>query len=120
MRTFTVLTMLAWSGLAGAKNVAPPTASPVVDASQDIHVIGQLNVNEASRDELLTVPGLEPSMVDALLETRHKAPIADVSSLVESVPTEAVSHLKSDGASDYRRIRALPLQVVEHVRTAVR
>jgi len=102
--------------LAGAKHVS----SQVTDQNQDIRVLGQLNVNAASRDALLTVPGMQASMVDAILQARQKAPIGDLNSLTVPIPADTASHLKTDGASDYRRIRRLPLQVIDHIRTATR
>jgi hypothetical protein len=116
MRTFIVAAMLLLPALASAKNVKTEAS----ESSQDIRVLGRLNVNAATRAALLTVPGMESSLVDAILEARQKAPIGDLNLLAVPVPAEAATHLKTDGASDYRRIRRLPLQVVDHIRTATR
>jgi hypothetical protein len=116
MRTFVLAAMLFLSGSAGAKNVS----TAVSDQTGDIHILGKLNVNVATRDALLTVPGMEASMADAILQARQKGPIDDLSRLAVPVPANTAAHLKTDGASDYRRIRRLPLQVIGRVHTANR
>ena len=105
---------LLLSGVAAAK-AATPVA---IDQKEDIRVLGKLNVNQASRDQLLTVPGLDPALVDTILQQRQRAPISDLSTL--PLPAEAREHLKTGGDSDYRRIRRLPLQVLDTVQTAAR
>src|SRR5262249_4431081 len=107
--------MFVWAP-AWAKNVS----SQVTDQKQDIHVLGKLNVNTASREALLTVPGVDAGLADAILDARQKAPIDDLQTVGHPIPTEAAPFLKTDGTSDYRRIRRLPLQVIDHVRTATR
>jgi hypothetical protein len=101
-------------------SVAAAKAAPAVAAvqSEDIRVLGKLNINQATREQLLTVPGLDAASVDAILQQRAKAPISDLGAL--TLPAEAVDHLKTDGDSDYRRIRRLPLQVLDTVKTASR
>jgi hypothetical protein len=106
MRNLVLMTTMVLSSVAAAE-AATPVA---IDQKEDIRVLGRLNVNKASRDQLLTVPGLEPAVVDMLLSQRRRAPL-DESALV-TVPAEAASHLKAGGPSDYRRIRPLPLQVL--------
>ncbi len=106
MRNLVLISTLLLSGVAAAQ-AATPVAG---DQKEDIRVLGRLNVNEASREQLLTVPGLDPVVVDTLLAQRKKAPL-DKNALVV-LPAEAASHLKAGGSSDYRRIRLLPLQVL--------
>src|SRR4051794_31866483 len=114
MRTLVLAALLFLPALAGAKNVS----SVDTDQSQDIRVLGRLNVNAATRDALLTVPGMEASLADAILQARQKAPIEDLNSLSVPGPAETATHLKTDGASGYRRIRRLPLQGVGRIRPA--
>ena len=102
------------SSVAAAKAASPVAAVQ----NEDIRVLGRLNVNSASREQLLTVPGLDATSVDAIVKQREAAPISDLGAL--SLPTEATEHLKIDGDSDYRRIRRLPLQVLDTVQTASR
>ncbi len=98
---------------------AAKAATPVATVqSEDIRVLGRLNVNSATREQLLTVPGLDAANVDAILKQRQVAPISSLSAL--PLPPEAIEHLKTDGDSDYRRIRRLPLQVLDTVKTASR
>src|SRR5262245_3314663 len=113
MRTFVLAALLFMPAVAGAKNVSPS----VTDQTEDIRVLGRLNVNAATHDALMAVPGMEAAMADAILEARQKAPIDDLSHLSVPVPAETATHLKTDGASDFRRIRRLPLQVIDHTRT---
>lgn len=102
------------SSLAAAKAATPVAA----DQKDDIRVLGKLNVNSATREQLLTVPGLDVAAVDAIVSRRQKAPIPDLSAL--PLPPEATDHLKTGGEPDYRRIRRLPLQVLDTVQTARR
>ena len=106
MRNLVLMSTLLLSGVAAAQAATPLAA----DQKEDIRVLGRLNVNEASREQLLTVPGLDPAAVDALLAQRQKAPLDETAIVV--LPAEAVSHLKASGLTDYRRIRLLPLQVL--------
>ncbi len=105
---------LLFSSVAAAKAASPVAAVQ----NEDIRVLGKLNVNTATREQLLTVPGLDTAAVDALVTQRQKAPIEDLSAL--QLPTDALEHLKTHGDSDYRRIRRLPLQVLDTVKTASR
>jgi hypothetical protein len=105
---------LLFSSVAAAK-AATPVA---IDQKEDIRVLGKLNVNHASREQLMTVPGLDPALVDQILQQRQHAPISNLSAL--PLPAESIEHLKIGGPSDYRRIRRLPLQVLDTVQTATR
>jgi hypothetical protein len=100
--------------VAGAKAASPVAAVQ----NEDIHVLGRLNVNTATREQLLTVPGIDAAGVEAILKERQAAPISNLGSL--PLTPEAIDHLKTDGDSDYRRIRRLPLQVLDTVQTASR
>ena len=114
MRSLMCGIALLISSLAAAK-----AASPVATVqNEDIHVLGRLNVNSATREQLLTVPGLDPADVDALLQRRQLSPIADLGAL--ALPREATEFLKTNGEPNYRRLRRLPLQVLETVKTASR
>jgi hypothetical protein len=105
---------MIFSAMATAKAATPVAA----DQKEDIRVLGKLNVNEASREQLLTVPGLNEQAVDAILSQRQKGAILDLATI--PITPDALPHLKTSGPSDYRRIRQLPLQVLELVRTAAR
>ncbi len=114
MRNLVFGMTLLLSGVAAGKAATPVAA----DQKEDIRVLGHLNVNAATREQLLTVPGLDAAAVDAILSQRSKAPITDLATL--PLPPQAGEHLKTDGDSDYRRIRRLPLQVLDTVQTARR
>ena len=114
MRSLMCGIALLISNVAAAKAAAPVATVQ----NEDIRVLGRLNVNVATREQLLTVPGLDATTVDALIAQRKLAPISDLGTL--SLPAEAVDHLKTDGEPDYRRIRRLPLQVLDVVKTASR
>jgi hypothetical protein len=106
MQTILLTLTLLFSGVADAKAATPLAA----DQKQDIRVLGKLNVNSATREQLLTVPGLDGQLVDVIMSARQKATIEDLSAL--PISTDAAPHLKTDGESDYRRIRVLPLEVM--------
>ncbi|HWE29049.1 MAG TPA: hypothetical protein VHB97_13670 [Polyangia bacterium] len=114
MRTLTCVITLLISNMAAAKAASPVAAVQ----NEDIRVLGRLNINSATREQLLTVPGLDAGTVDAIIKQRQTAPISNLSAL--PLPPEATEHLKTDGDSDYRRIRRLPLEVLDSVKTASR
>jgi len=114
MRSLMCGIALLISNVAAAKAASPVAAVQ----NEDIRVLGRLNVNSATREQLLTVPGIDSASVDAILKQRQAAPISNLSAL--PLPPEATEHLKTDGDSDYRRIRRLPLQVIDTVKTAAR
>lgn len=114
MRNLVFGTIILFSGVAAAKAASPVAAVQ----NDDIRVLGKLNINSATREQLLTVPGLDPARVESILEQRARARISSLPAL--QLPPEAVEHLKTDGDSDYRRIRRLPLQVLDTVQTAHR
>jgi hypothetical protein len=105
--------LLVW-GTADAKAARPVAA----DQNEDIRVLGKLNVNSATREQLRTVPGLDAPGVDAIVSARQKAPIVDLATL--PIAPEAAQHLKTLGDSDFRRLRVLPLQVMGAPATATR
>jgi DNA uptake protein ComE-like DNA-binding protein len=106
MQTIVIALALLFPTLADAK----AATSVAADQKEDIRVLGKLNVNSATREQLLTVPGLDPQVVEAIVSARQKAPIDDLSTL--PIAPAATQHLKTGGSSDYRRIRVLPLQVM--------
>ena len=114
MRSLMCVFALLISTVAAAKAATPVAAVQ----SEDIRVLGRLNVNVATREQLLTVPGIDPAVVDAILKQREAAPISNLGALPLS--PESTEHLKTNGDSDYRRIRRLPLQVLDTVQTASR
>jgi hypothetical protein len=114
MQTLVIGIALFLSTVASAK----AATSVAIDQKEDIRVLGKLNVNNASKAELLTVPGVDEQVAEQIVEQRTKAPIGDLSTL--PLPPSAAEHLKTDGDSDYRRIRRLPLQVLGSIVSASR
>jgi hypothetical protein len=104
------LIVVAFSLLVSLVALARTAPAVAADTKKDIRVLGRLNINDATREQLMTVPGLDRELVDAIVSARQKAPIADLATL--PIPPLATQHLKTDGSSDYRRIRVLPLQVM--------
>ncbi len=90
---------------------ATSVASDGVNQPQ-LRVVGRLNVNTATRDQLLRVPGLDATTIEALLEARVQAPIEDLLSVTPIAP-EALVHLKTEGASNFTRILQQPLQKLD-------
>lgn len=109
MRKLLIAATMFCTSVALAQPVASD-ATTTVDTPV-VRVLGQLNVNDATRSQLLTVPGLEAAQVDALLTARQEHGLLATADL-KLLPAEALAHLKADGESDYRRIRRLPLQAV--------
>jgi hypothetical protein len=75
---------------------------------QQLRVVGRLNVNTATREQLSKVPGLDPTAVDAILQAREEDPIKDLAAL-PGLSDEARLHLKTDGESNFTRILQNPL-----------
>jgi hypothetical protein len=94
---------------------APPVATAQKD---DIRLLGKLNVNTATRDELLAIPALSEREVDQLLEARTRGPLRSLASF--SLSTEACARLSLSGPSTLRRIRPLPLEIYAQPASATR
>jgi hypothetical protein len=88
-------------------------ASPVASSDQIgyIRALGRLNVNTASRTQLEQVPGLDSLKVDAVLRARTQAPISDLGKL--ELSDDVLNHLKTEGESNFYRIRQNPLRRVD-------
>jgi hypothetical protein len=93
--------------LAFGKEASPPAAVQ----KEDIRLLGRLNVNIATRDELLQVPTLDAEKVDQLLEARSRGPITTTSLAVFNLTPEAALRLCTSGPSTLRKIRPLPLEI---------
>ena len=107
MRKLTIGFLLILAVPAAAKE-ASAVAS---DQTSYIRALGRLNVNTATKEQLVQVPGLDSTKVDAILRTRAQAPISDVTTL--AVPEEVENHLKTEGDSTFYRIRQNPLRRVD-------
>jgi len=110
MRYLPLTTLLLMTAPAFAADKQPTVlASTHVDETHDVRVLGRLNVNTASRDQLLAISALEPADVDALLSARTRGPITSLAAF--DLSDEALDRLAVSGPSTLRRIRALPLEV---------
>ena len=94
---------------------ATPVASAGVETPQ-LRVVGRLNVNLATREQLLWVPGLDAKSVEAILEARVVEPITDLDD-IEGLSDDARSHLKTEGESNFLRLLQNPLQRIETLAT---
>jgi len=81
---------------------------PAAVAKEDIRLLGRLNVNQATREELLQIPALDSLKVDELIEARSRGPLTSLTAF--TLPEETVARLSFEGPSTLRRIRALPLE----------
>lgn len=102
-----MLTM-AFSAVAHAQHSAQAQPQPQAD---EIHYLGKINVNEAPADELDRVPGLTKADVERILQERKAGPIVNLKVL--RLPVRAAKYLRTEGASDFARIKKLPLQLIE-------
>ncbi len=75
---------------------------------EDIRVLGRLNANVATRDELLQVPGIEATKVDEILEARAQGALSSLDRF--GLAPDVLSRLSLEGRSTLRRIRVLPLE----------
>ena len=112
MRVIALLTLVFLSFPAGAKGISVPTSAARVDRhSLDIRVLGQLNVNSATADELRRLPGMDELALNALLKARTEGKLKSLDQ-VGGLKPEVRDHLKTDGPSDLRIIRPLPLTII--------
>jgi hypothetical protein len=107
MRKLTIGFFLMLALPAAAKEAAPVASDQV----SYIRALGRLNVNTATKEQLVQVPGLESAKVDAILRTRSQAPISDLATLALSEEVE--NHLKTEGDSTFYRIRQNPFRRVD-------
>jgi hypothetical protein len=94
---------------------ATPVASDGVETPQ-LRVVGRLNVNQATREQLLWVPGLDARAAEAILEARVVEPITDLDD-IEGLSAEARAHLKTEGESNFLRLLQNPLQRIDTLAT---
>jgi hypothetical protein len=85
---------------------------------EDIRLLGKLNVNTATREELLQIPALTEREVDQLIEARTRGPLRSLAAF--SLTAEATNRLSFTGASTLRRIRPLPLEIYAQPASATR
>ncbi|HZS38863.1 MAG TPA: hypothetical protein VFF06_18650 [Polyangia bacterium] len=109
-----LLLALAAGPVASAKEATVAAA----DSVQDIRAVGRLNVNRATREQLLRVPGVDEVEADALLARRAEGPIGVLGGF--GLPPAALEHLKTDGESNFCRIVQLPLRRLDAPATAAR
>jgi hypothetical protein len=109
----TVLTLVFATlapAFASAKESALLSSGSAIQAREDIRVLGRLNVNLASREEMLSIPGMDATTVDAILAARAQGALNSLAPF--NLPVEVMSRLSVEGASTLRRIRVLPLEVL--------
>src|SRR5262245_57056373 len=92
---------------------AQHTAQAQPASAEEIHYLGKVNVNEATTDELERVPGISKADVERILAAKGSGPITNLKRL--KLTPRAVKYLRTDGASDFARIKKLPLQILEGV-----
>jgi DNA uptake protein ComE-like DNA-binding protein len=105
-----IVTLFALPATSGQATEVATTATVVAAdgvASPQIRTVGRLNINTASRDQLLKVPGLEASHVDAIIVARDAQEVTDLNTL--SLPEASKAHLKTEGDSNFYRIQQNPL-----------
>jgi DNA uptake protein ComE-like DNA-binding protein len=113
MRTLTLVITLFLASVATAKEATQLAGDAIVDS----HAVGKLNVNTATRAQLLKVPGLDEATADGLIACR---PIRDLGSVVPALPTSALEHLKTDGTPTFTRIVQGPLVRLDVTSSAAR
>ena len=100
----TLALTMTYPAMLFAREAAPST----VVQKEDIRVLGRLNVNTATRDELMQLPVLDTPTVDQLIEARTRGRLTSL--VVFQLSADAAARLSVDGPSTLRRIRPLPLE----------
>src|SRR4051794_8583106 len=104
-----VFGIIAFFSMAAAAKPAIGVAVPATNVASagvegpQLRVVGRLNVNLATREQLLWVPGLDAQSVEAILEARLAAPITDLDT-IPNLSDEARTHLKTEGESNFLRL----------------
>ena len=107
MRSLTIALVLSMGSAVWAAESEGPVVTTV--HNDDTRVIGRLNANVASRDELLQLPSIDAAAADRIIVARSHGKLTTLSHL--ELSDEACNRLIVDGPSTLRRIRQLPLQV---------
>ena len=116
MRT-AALVIITFFALPGAAKPASTLAMPATPVAADgviapqLKVVGRLNVNTASRDDLKKVPGLDGVTLEYIVEIRLTEKIVDLDT-IPNLSDEARAHLKVLGESNFTRILQNPLQTL--------
>jgi hypothetical protein len=110
MKTLALVIITVFGSTAFAKEATSVASAATVVAGDgvnqpQIRAVGRLNVNTASREQLLKVPGLETAQVDAILAAR---PLNTLTA-IPNIAADVLSHLKTDGESNFFRILQNPL-----------
>ena len=91
MRVLPVI-FFSFFATAAVAGEATPAATPATAVASDgasqpqLKAVGRLNVNTATRHELSAVPGLDPTAIQAILEARTTARIADLARITPLSP----------------------------------
>ena len=107
--TIVMALTMALPAVAHAQHTAQ--AQPAAASPDEIHYLGKVNVNDATADELERVPGMSKTDVERILAAKGSGPITNLKSL--KLTPRAVKYLRTEGASDFARIKKLPLKVLE-------
>ena len=107
MRFVPIALLLSMSSAVWAADVETTTATTV--QNDDIRVLGRLNANLATREELLALPFMDAAAVDRVIDARSHGALTTLLHL--ELSDEARARLVLNGPSTLRRIRQLPLEV---------
>ena len=105
--SFGLLSAAAASAPASARETSLLSAATQAP-KEDIRILGRLNANVATREELLQIPGMEAAKVDAMLDARAQGALSSLDRF--GLTPDVLSRLSLDGCSTLRRIRVLPLE----------
>ena len=107
MRHLALLFVLSMTSAAWAAGSEAPAVTTV--HKDDTRLLGRLNANLATREELAQIPSLESADIERIVEARARGPLSSLAHL--GLPEDACARLVVSGPSTLRRIRQLPLEV---------
>lgn len=90
----TLVSLVGVAGIAGAQRASKRTAAPA--AAEAPAAEGVVNVNTASAEQLMLLPGIGASKAQAILEARRNQPFASVDQIVR---------VRGIGRATLRRLR---------------
>ena len=105
---FALLTGSVAPSVASARETSLLSAASQAPQKEDIRILGRLNANVATREELLQIPGMDAAKVDEILGARAQGTLSSLERF--GLSPDVLSRLSLEGSSTLRRIRVLPLE----------